>query len=119
MPNRSLDRQRGKRIANAMQKRGRHKAMALAIELGVSPAAMSKWINGHSMTLENACLLAECLDVSLDWLAMGRNLPEWLQGDQLTHEELEFLEELQRRPARILGPLLAILTEIPERDPPV
>jgi transcriptional regulator with XRE-family HTH domain len=118
MQTQPIDRQRGKRIANAMERRGHNKAMALAMQLGVSPAAMSKWISGHSMTLENACLLAQCLDVSLDWLAMGRNSPDWVQGDQLTLEELDLLEKLQRRPGRILGPLLAIVSEIPERDQP-
>lgn len=116
MPTQPIDRQRGRRIANAMERRGYNKAMALAMQLGVSPAAMSKWISGHSMTLDNACLLAQCLDVSLDWLAMGRNSPDWVQGDRLTLEELDLLERLQRRPARVLGPLLAIISEIPERD---
>jgi transcriptional regulator with XRE-family HTH domain len=112
-----INRQRGERIARAMERRGRNKAMALAMELGVSPAALSKWINGHSMTLENACLLAESLDVSLDWLAMGRNAPDWLQKDQLTPEEQDLLEKLRRRPGRVLGPLLALISEIPERVP--
>jgi hypothetical protein len=68
--------------------------------------------------LGKCLLLAKCLDVSLDWLAMGRNSPEWLQGDQLTNEEVDLLEKLQRRPNRVLGPLLAIVSEIPERDLP-
>lgn len=119
MSNQPIDKQRGKRITKAMKWRGHNKAMALAVELGVSPAAMSKWIHGHPMTLDNACLLAHSLDVSLDWLALGRNAPDWVQRDQLTDQELELLEILQRRPSSILGPILAILAEIPEQDPPI
>jgi len=118
MSNQPIDRQRGKRIVRAMKRRGRNKAMALAVELGVSPAAMSKWIHGYPMTLDNACLLAQSLDVSLDWLALGRNAPDWLRRDQLTDQELELLEMLKRRPPRVLRPILAILAEIPEQDPP-
>ncbi|SOE17572.1 bacteriophage CI repressor-like protein [Hoeflea halophila] len=119
MPNQPIDTQRGKRIVRAMKQRGHNKAMALAVEIGVSPAAMSKWIHGHPMTLDNACLLARSLDVSLDWLALGRNAPDWQRREHLTDEELELLEMLRQRPPRILEPVLAILAEIPERDSPL
>ncbi len=92
--------------------------MALAAELGVSTAAISKWKQGHTISLENACKLARSLDVSLDWLAMDRNSPEWLQKDQLSHMEIDLLEKMQRRPSRIMKLCLAIVAEIPEHPGP-
>jgi transcriptional regulator with XRE-family HTH domain len=96
-----------------MTVRGHRKMMALAAELNISPAALSKWKKGHSMSIEHACRLAALLDVSLDWMLMGRNAPEWLQKDQLTHLELKLIEDLKQRPPHITPIVLAIVSEIP------
>ena len=56
----------------AMELAGRTKTISLAYELGVSEPAISQWKNGKPISLENACELALVLDVSLDWLLLGR-----------------------------------------------
>ena len=89
--------------------------MALAAELEISPAALSKWAQGHSMSVDHACRLSQLLDVSLDWLLLGRNAPEWLQTDQLSRLELELLQHVRQRPARIMPLLISIVSEIPRR----
>lgn len=117
MPNETTDRDRGKRIEQAMATRGRRKAMALAAELDISPAALTKWKQGHAMSLENACRLAELLDVSMDWLMLGRNAPDWLQANQLNTQEADLIDRLRRRPAHIIQLFAALLTEIPQVPP--
>ena len=117
MPNETIDRDRGKRIGQAMTRRGHRKAMALAAELKISPAALTKWKQGHAMSLENACRLADLLDVSMDWLMLGRNAPDWLQADQLNTQEADLIDRLRRRPAYIIKLFIALLAEIPQVPP--
>ena len=108
--------ERGKRIDHAMKMRGHLKAMALAVELGISPAAITKWKQGHAMSLDHACNLAGLLDISLDWLLMGRNDPDWLQPNQLSGIESEIVSMLRQRPARIGRLVVNLLTETPEES---
>lgn len=114
MGNQQIDRQRGTRLTQAMGMRGHPKAMALAAELDVSPAAITKWKKGHAMSIDNACNLGAVLDVSLDWLLMGRNGPDWLQSGQLSDLERELVGLLRQRPARIGTLLIGLTAEIPE-----
>jgi transcriptional regulator with XRE-family HTH domain len=104
---------RGLRLRQAIEASGHRKLMALASELGVSAAALSKWIQGHTMSVEHACKLAGLLDVSLDWLLMGRNAPAWLQQDQLSATEIELIDGLRHRPSRVTRLMQAIILEIP------
>lgn len=114
MQNLIIDRDRGDRIARAIEKHDLCKAMALAAELGVSEAAVSKWKHGHTMSLENACMLASKLDVSLDWLLLGRDTPEWLETKQISKRDIEIFEQSKRRRDRIVKLLVALLVDIPK-----
>lgn len=116
MKHQQTDIERGRRIDRAMKARGHLKAMALAAELGISPAAITKWKQGRAMSVDHACKLAGLLDVSLDWLLMGRNSPDWLQPGQLSDAEMELVSLLRRRPARIGRLLVALVSEMPD-DP--
>jgi len=109
--------ERGKRFDQAMKMRGHLKAMALAVELGISPAAITKWKQGHAMSVGHACALADLLDISLDWLLMGRNSPDWLQPDQLSDTEIDLVSMLRQRPERVGGLLIILLSEMPEVPP--
>lgn len=96
-----------------METRGHRKATALAANLNISPAAITKWTQGHSMSIDHACDLAVVLDVSLDWLLMGRNGPDWLRPDELTKVELDLIDQLRARPTRFGHLLNALVREIP------
>lgn len=93
--------------------RGHRKATALAADLNISPAALTKWTQGHSMSVDHACSLAEVLDISLDWFLMGRNGPDWLLPDQLSEAELDLIGKLRERPARVAKLLVVLIHEIP------
>ncbi|URK85950.1 helix-turn-helix transcriptional regulator (plasmid) [Rhizobium sp. RCAM05350] len=109
-----IDRARGTRLKQAMVIRGHHKAMALAAELSISPAALTKWTQGHAMSVDHARKLAGLLNVSLDWLLMGRNGPDFLQSDHLSALELDLIEKLRERPARITKLLIGLAVEMPK-----
>jgi transcriptional regulator with XRE-family HTH domain len=64
--------ERGQRLALAMQARGIGKQDALAYELGVHPSAISRWKEGGTISLGSAIDLCLRLQISLDWLVLGR-----------------------------------------------
>ena len=65
------------------------------------------------MSLDHVADLAHLLDVSLDWLLMGRNGPDWLRQDQLTAAECDIIEKMRARPPRLAALLSRLLGEIP------
>lgn len=108
-----VDRERGRRIKKAMKTKGYRKATALAAQLDISPAAITKWTQGYAMSIGHVCNLAGLLDVSLDWLLLGRNEPDWLRPDQLSDVELDLVGKLRERPPRIGRLLARLVAEIP------
>jgi transcriptional regulator with XRE-family HTH domain len=62
----------GERLDDALRRRRVPKLYALAVEIGVDESAISRWRKGHPISLPNAVALCRALDVSLDWLLMGR-----------------------------------------------
>ena len=63
---------RGKRLRMAMQARRVQKQQALAFQLGVHESAITRWKEDGSLSLTNAIALCDALDISLDWLLLGR-----------------------------------------------
>jgi transcriptional regulator with XRE-family HTH domain len=55
-----------------MRWRGVSKMMALAHDLNVNESAISRWRQDGAMSLANAARVAEVLDISMDWLILGR-----------------------------------------------
>ncbi len=73
----------GQRLQYALNRRGVRKLYALAVELGVDESALSRWRQGRSITLANAVTLCQTLDISLDWLLLGRgDIEEHLASDE-------------------------------------
>jgi plasmid maintenance system antidote protein VapI len=63
---------RGERIRHALAARGVRKQQALAAELDVHESAITRWKENAAMSLDNAIALSTVLDISLDWLLIGR-----------------------------------------------
>ncbi len=63
---------RGDRLLDAIRARGVAKMMNLARDLNVDESAISRWKRGGAMSLDSAAGIAEVLDISLDWLVLGR-----------------------------------------------
>lgn len=69
---------RGKRLRTAMYRRGIRKHAAIAAAVGVNESTISRWTHGAPMTVDNVVAVCGILDVSADWLLLGR-------GDMESH----------------------------------
>lgn len=65
-------RTRGERLKHAFTVKGIEKQMALAFDLDVHQSTITRWKEDGAMSLGSACRLCEILDISLDWLILGR-----------------------------------------------
>ncbi|WP_315755799.1 MULTISPECIES: helix-turn-helix transcriptional regulator [unclassified Bradyrhizobium] len=63
---------RGTRIKEALDARRIRKQHALARALNVHESAITRWKEDGNMSLQNAIALCEELDISADWLLLGR-----------------------------------------------
>ena len=63
---------RGERLCLAMDARGLRKQHALAFQLNVHESAITRWKSNGAFSLHNAVAVCAALDVSLDWLLLGR-----------------------------------------------
>jgi transcriptional regulator with XRE-family HTH domain len=63
---------RGERLRLAMDARGVRKQHAFAFQLKVHESAITRWKANRSLSLDNAIAVCEALDISLDWLLLGR-----------------------------------------------
>jgi transcriptional regulator with XRE-family HTH domain len=64
--------ERGMRLIHAIRQRRLHKMAGLAQDLGVDESAISRWKAGGPMSLEKAARICRVLDISMDWLILGR-----------------------------------------------
>ena len=62
----------GVRICEAMEQRNLSKLYAVAVALDVTESAVCRWRKNGRITVENIIALCELLDVSTDWLLLGR-----------------------------------------------
>lgn len=115
IPPQKIDRERGRRIRQALGARGPQKMMALAADLEISPAAVSKWVQGHAMSIDNARRLSDILGISLDWLLCGAHRPTEVTAARLTGLEQELIKHLRDRPAHVLPLLTRLVSEIPAK----
>ena len=63
---------RGERLRLAMDARGVRKQHAFAFQLKVHESAITRWKANRSLSLDNAIAVCAALDISLDWLLLGR-----------------------------------------------
>src|SRR4051812_31094420 len=95
----------GLRLRQALRSRRIRKLHALAVEIGVDQSAISRWSKGLAISLPNAMALCKALDVSLDWLLMGRGAMyahRTLPADQFDAIAQIFFRDLTAREAAIL-----------------
>ncbi|WP_029064341.1 helix-turn-helix transcriptional regulator [Labrenzia sp. DG1229] len=114
MPYTDASEERGKRIRYAIKISGQPKLLSLAEELNVSPGAVSKWRYGRNFSIDNICRFATVLDTSLDWLLLGRGIPEAHKNTGLSELEQELILLLRVRPKRFTNVLLSLVREVPE-----
>lgn len=103
---------RGNRLAEAMLLRGWNKQTALAEALGVKPSAVSRWLKNGSLSLDHAVALCDFLDISLDWLMLGRGLPEGGRPSAPERLAARTSESVQTRAQEALATFTAALPEL-------
>ncbi|WP_132272486.1 helix-turn-helix transcriptional regulator [Neorhizobium sp. JUb45] len=109
-----VDHDRGRRIRAALKSFNSHKMMSVAAELNVSAAALSKWVQGHPMSVDHACRLSAYLGVSLDWMLAGtvsKDSPRALTG-----LEQDLIDHLRDRSPQVAVLLKNIVLEIPKHQ---
>jgi transcriptional regulator with XRE-family HTH domain len=78
----------------------------LGRECGVSPAAVSKWLNGGKLSADNLASAARALGVREEWLRTGKLPREREHGpEEGLDEVIDLLEDLK-------GPLSALAAAI-------
>lgn len=103
---------RGERLSQAIKGRGITKMLPLAADLRVHESAISRWRNDGSMTLDNAVRLSEVLDVSLDWLILGRGDMDHHKGQPPRAEETALADLSHRFQPTTLDHLVAFLKSV-------
>lgn len=89
---------RGKRVQHAMEMRGVRKHFSLAVDIGVDQSTLCRWTKGSPLSLDNAVKFCEVLDISLDWLLLGRGDVEQHKPRGVTAEEWALVARLRRLP---------------------
>lgn len=103
---------RGDRLSHAIKGRGIAKMMILALDLDVHESAISRWRKGGPMSLESAARISEVLDISLDWLVLGRGDMDAHSAESLAAEEFELVQLVRRLRRNALLHLLALLDDL-------
>lgn len=109
---------RGDRLSHAIRGRGISKMMALALDLDVHESAISRWRKGGPMSLENAARISEVLDISLDWLVLGRGQMDAHATDSLASEEFQLVQIARRLRRTAVLHLVALLEDMSPPSPP-
>lgn len=87
----------------------------LALDLGVDESAISRWKKGGAMSLDSAARLARALDVSLDWIVLGRGEMEHHKKLASRSDERKLIRLLRRWRADSTTHLLTFLGELRDR----
>lgn len=103
-------------MAHAIKARGVTKMLNLALNFGVDQSAISRWKKGRPMSLKSAARLARTLDLSLDWIELGRAEMEPHKKMALRADERELIRLLRRWNAN--SPLGGQYPAHPARQPP-
>jgi transcriptional regulator with XRE-family HTH domain len=84
--------------------RGWRKQTALAQALGVKPSAVSRWVKNGSLSFEHAVAVCDFLDISLDWLMLGRGKPDsepWPSAEKQEERSATAIETRAREALKI------------------
>lgn len=85
-----------KRINYALHYSQVRKLSALALEIGVDESAISRWKKTGNISIQNACALCNILDISMDWVILGRGDIQQHKQFFVTESEREMIDELRK-----------------------
>ncbi|WFT83255.1 MULTISPECIES: helix-turn-helix domain-containing protein [unclassified Methylobacterium] len=92
----------------ALALRGRTKLYAFAAELDVNPSSVTRWVGGGEISTEHAVRICEVLDVSLDWLLLGRGAPDLAADRAISEREARLLATCQHLPCDLVDQVIGL-----------
>jgi transcriptional regulator with XRE-family HTH domain len=96
----------------AMQARAFTKLSALAAAVGVTESAISRWCHDGTITTNNLVSLCAALDISIDWLLLGRG--DMQRREDVVTEGGEIMHIIERLNPRTREHLSRFLTSVRE-----
>lgn len=103
---------RGDRVKKAIRARHSGKMLTLANDLGVDESAISRWKKDGPISLDHAARLCFVLDISLDWLILGRGNPELHKQSPYTASQLSLASAAEFLPEEALSNLVNFLSAL-------
>jgi transcriptional regulator with XRE-family HTH domain len=85
----------GERLNLALQARRVQKMAALAAQLCVDESALSRWRRGGQIPTAHVMAICEALDISADWLLMGRGAMDLHKSDPASRLEDQLTRALR------------------------
>ena len=101
----------GYRLRRAIENKNIQKSYALAVELGVAESTISRWKQSGPISMPKAIELCGVLEISMDWLFVGREPDEIGDGiDPLQRQRL--MRQLGTLPPRATATLVEFLESL-------
>lgn len=98
----------GNRLRCYLKEQNNLKQLALANAIGVEESTISRWLSGGNIKVSHLVSLCNYLDISLDWLIMGRGTPVL---HKISEADSIMLKEL---PENIRGDIHSLIIKLGE-----
>lgn len=96
----------GNRLRVLLKKQRNLKHLVLANAIGVEESTISRWLSGGNIKMIHLIRLSEYLDVSVDWLILGRGTP-------LQHRDSTFQDDFFKNlPDDVKDDLFSLLKKL-------
>lgn len=102
----------GHRLRQALRRRRVGKLYVLALEVGVNESALTRWKRGDAISTANAVRLCQVLDISLDWLLLGRGTMDLHKSAFASAREEQLLAQLRGLPPNAAASLSDFLSQV-------
>ncbi len=106
---------RGDRLTDALKARKVPKLYALAVDMGVDESAISRWKKNGAISTDHVARLCDVLDISVDWLLLGRGNMDSPKRFSASAHERELIALLRALPPDSADHLSRFLTSVVSR----
>ena len=105
----------GHRLRQALRRRRVGKLYVLALEIGVNESALTRWKKGDAISTANAVRLCQVLDISLDWLLLGRGTMDLHKPTTTSAADDLLVEQVRALPPEAAASLSDFLRQVAAR----